>query len=98
MGMALMVEAVATLSVGRQPSVEACGEVVGVAAIVGGGEAVGVGDAAGGEDVMAAGIADWVVAGGEEGGDAVVPGTGMGMGTSGLEGLVVTSPEPSSGR
>jgi hypothetical protein len=49
------------------------GEVVGVATIVGGGEAVGIGDAASGEDVMAAGIADWVVAGGEEGGDAVVP-------------------------
>ena len=41
--------------------------------VVGGGEAVGIGDAASGEDVMAAGIADWVVAGGEEGGDAVVP-------------------------
>jgi hypothetical protein len=49
------------------------GEVVGVAAIAGGGEAVGIGDASSGVDVMAAGIADWVVAGGEEGGDAVVP-------------------------
>lgn len=43
-------------------------EVISVAAIVGGGEAVG--EAAGGERVAAAGIADWAVAGGEEGSDA----------------------------
>jgi len=42
------------------------GEVVGVATIVGGGEAVGIGDAASGEDVMAAGIADWVGGAGDE--------------------------------
>jgi hypothetical protein len=36
------------------------GEVVGVAAIVGGGEAVGIGNAAGEEDVDA-GVADWAL-------------------------------------
>jgi len=69
------------------------GEVVGVATIVGGGEAVGIGDAASGEDVMAAGIADWVVAGGKKAVMPLCPGTG----TTGLEELV-TSPEPSSDR